>query len=99
MPKITCGGCGSPCSATAEDYIFATGKPHTVQDVVEIAFATVKLDWTQYVKRDPRLLRPTESHSLVGDPSKAVRLLRWKREYTFEQMIQEMTLAERAALE
>jgi GDPmannose 4,6-dehydratase len=85
--------------STADDYIFATGKTHSVQEVVEIAFATVNLDWREYVKRDSRLLRPTESHSLVGDPSKAIRALGWKREYTFKQMIEEMTLAERAALQ
>jgi GDPmannose 4,6-dehydratase len=82
---------------TAEDYVFATGTVHTVQDVVQIAFATVGLDWTQYVKRDARLMRPAESHSLVGDPSKAARLLGWKREYTFQGMIEEMTRAEVAA--
>ena len=85
--------------ATPEDYIFATGQTHTVQEVVEIAFAAVGLDWKEYVKRDPRLLRPAESASLVGDPSKAIRLLRWKRDYSFRQIIEELTLAERAALE
>src|SRR5687768_13126688 len=80
--------------ATAEDYIFATGKPHTVQDVVEIAFATVKLDWTQYVKRDERLIRPIDSQYLVGDPTKAQTVLQWKRQYQFEDMIREMTEAE-----
>jgi GDPmannose 4,6-dehydratase len=85
--------------STADDYIFATGKTHTVQEVVEIAFAAVGLDWEKFVRRDARLLRPTESHSLVGDPAKVIRVLGWKREYTFKDMIQEMTLAERDALQ
>lgn len=84
--------------ATADDYVFATGKTHTVQEVVEIAFSAVGLDWKTYVKRDSRLLRPTESHSLRGDPSKAIRVLGWNREYTFRGMIEEMALAERDAL-
>lgn len=82
----------------AEDYIFATGETHAVQEVVEIAFAAVHLDWQQYVKRDARLIRPAESLSLCGDPSKAVRLLGWTREYSFRGMIEEMTLAEQSAL-
>jgi GDPmannose 4,6-dehydratase len=84
---------------TADDFVFATGKLHTVQDVVEIAFQSVGLNWADYVKKDPRLLRPTEPQRLVGDPSKAEQVLGWQREYTFEQLIQEMAQAELAALE
>jgi GDPmannose 4,6-dehydratase len=85
--------------ATAEDFIFATGKPHTVQDVVEIAFAAVGLEWQKFVKRDARLIRPTEPLSLLGDPSKAIRLLGWTRQYSFTEMIKEMTQAEVQALQ
>jgi GDPmannose 4,6-dehydratase len=84
---------------TPEDFIFATGKLHTVQEVVELAFATVELDWQKFVTRDARLIRPTESHSLVGDPSKAQKLLGWHREYKFADMIREMTLAELESLQ
>jgi GDPmannose 4,6-dehydratase len=84
---------------TPDDYVFATGETHSVQDVVEIAFGTVGLDWKKYVKRDERLIRPVESHSLVGDPSKAIRVLGWKREFSFQQLIEEMTRSELAALE
>jgi GDPmannose 4,6-dehydratase len=77
-----------------EDFIFATGQLHSVQDVVELAFAAVDLDWQKFVKRDERLIRPTESHRLVGDPSKARKVLGWQREYEFADMIREMTLAE-----
>ena len=80
--------------STAEDFIFATGKLHSVQEVIEISFASLDLDWQTYVKRDARLIRPTESHSLVGDPSKAEQVLGWQREYGFRDMIREMTLAE-----
>jgi GDPmannose 4,6-dehydratase len=83
---------------TAGDYVFATGAAHTVQDVVELAFAAVGLSAENYVKRDQRLIRPAESHSLVGDPSKAVRALGWSREYEFPEIIEEMTRAELAAL-
>ena len=81
-----------------EDFIFATGKLHSVQDVVELAFASVDLDWKAHVKRDERLIRPTEPTCLVGDPSKANSVLGWQREYRFADMIREMTLAELEAL-
>jgi GDPmannose 4,6-dehydratase len=84
--------------STPEDFVFATGELHTVQDVVELAFAAVGLDWVNHVKKDQRLLRPTESHSLVGDASKAVKLLGWSREFSFPGMIEEMTRAELEAL-
>jgi GDPmannose 4,6-dehydratase len=83
---------------TPEDFIFATGKLHSVQEVVEIAFATMELNWKEYVRRDQRLIRPTESLSLVGDPTKAKQALGWEREYRFTDMIREMTLAEADAL-
>jgi GDPmannose 4,6-dehydratase len=79
---------------TPEDFVFATGKLHSVQEVVEIAFATVDLDWKKFVKRDERLIRPSDSHDLVGDPTKAEKVLGWKREYHFKDMIREMTEAE-----
>ena len=81
-----------------DDFIFATCNPHTVQDVVETAFATLEFDWQKFVRRDPRLIRPAESLSLVGDPSKAIRVLGWSREYRFAELIREMTLAELDAL-
>ncbi len=84
--------------ATAEDYIFATGKLHSVQDVVETAFATVNLDWRQHVRKDNRLLRPAEPQRLCGNPAKARRLLSWEPTTTFRQLIEEMTKAELALL-
>jgi len=80
--------------ATAEDYVFATGKLHSVQDVVDIAFRTVDLDPIEYVHQDQRFMRPAEPQRLVGDPSKAKRLLNWEPEISFHQMIEEMTQAE-----
>lgn len=78
----------------AEDYVFATGVPHTVQDVIQIAFETAGLDWRKFVRQDPKLMRPGDTHRPLGDASKAKRLLGWQPEITFERMIREMTLAE-----
>ena len=81
----------------AEDFVFATGRLHSVQEVVEIAFRTAGLDWHRHVRRDPKLFRPAEPHRLVGNAAKAKRLLNWQPETTFEQIITEMTEAELAA--
>ncbi|MBU6400820.1 MAG: GDP-mannose 4,6-dehydratase [Verrucomicrobia bacterium] len=80
--------------ATPDDYVFATGQLHSVQDVVETAFATVALDWRQYVKQDPRLIRPVEPLRLLGNAAKARRLLAWEPQTTFRELITEMTQAE-----
>jgi GDPmannose 4,6-dehydratase len=79
---------------TPNDYLFASGVLHSVQDVVEVAFAAVGLDWRQHVRQDPRFLRPAEPSNLVGDASRARTLLRWIPEIGFEQLITEMTRAE-----
>ena len=76
----------------ADDFIFATGELHTVQEVVETAFNAVGLDWQKYVKQDPRFLRPEEPFRLVGNPAKAQSVLNWKRTTTFKELITEMTL-------
>lgn len=77
-----------------EDFIFATGQLHTVQDVVERAFAAAGLDWREHVKHNLRFLRPAESAGLVGNAAKAKRLLQWEPRTSFTQLITEMTQAE-----
>ena len=83
---------------SADDYVFATGQLHSVQDVLEHAFHALDLDWRAYVETDPSMLRPTESFNLVGDATKAHTLLGWKPEVSFEALISEMTKAELEAL-
>ena len=72
---------------TPDDYVIATGRTHTVQYLVEVAFARAGLDWKKYVKLDKAFLRPAEVDLLVGDPAKAKRVLGWEPTVTFEQMI------------
>jgi GDPmannose 4,6-dehydratase len=80
--------------ATPEDFVFATGKLHTVQDVVETAFAAAGLDWKQFVRQDQRLLRPAEPSKLVGCADKAQRLLGWTARTSFRELIEKMVEAE-----
>ena len=75
------------------DYVFATGELHTVQEVIELAFETVGLDWKKYLTQDPRFIRPTEPGQLVGNPAKAKRELGWQPTVTFRELIVEMTRA------
>jgi GDPmannose 4,6-dehydratase len=75
------------------DFIFATGQLHSVQDIIEIAFAAVELDWRDYLKHDQRFMRPDDPTRLVGHPAKAKRLLNWEPVTPFKQLITEMTQA------
>jgi GDPmannose 4,6-dehydratase len=61
-----------------DDYVIATGTSHSVRDFAEYCFAHVGLDYRDHIRFDQRYLRPSEVHHLVGDASKAHRLLGWK---------------------
>lgn len=73
-----------------QDYVIATGKTHSVQRLLEVAFACIDLDWRNYYQQDDRFMRPAEVDLLIGDSTKAQQTLGWKPEVTFEQMIQMM---------
>ena len=72
------------------DWVIATGEAHTVQEVVELAFSHLGLDYRDHVTLDPHLLRPGEIHSLLGNPTKAQRELHWQPRITFQDLIVEM---------
>jgi GDPmannose 4,6-dehydratase len=78
----------------ADDYVIATGRTTTVRDMARIAFAHVGLDANDFVTQDPRFLRPAEVDVLLGDPTKARRVLGWAPEISLEQMIAEMVEAD-----
>jgi len=61
-----------------DDYVLATGEGHTVQGFCEAAFAHAGLNWTEHVRHNSEFDRPTEARALIGDPSKAERLLGWR---------------------
>ena len=77
----------------------ATGESHSVQDLVQIAFSHVGLDWQQYVKSDPAFLRPAEVDHLIGDASKAKATLGWSPSVTFDGLVRMMVDADLARLE
>lgn len=75
---------------TPEDYVIATGKTHSVKDLVELAFGYVGLNWKDFVFVDEKLHRPAEVHELKGDFSKAKRRLGWQPTMSFEDLIKTM---------
>jgi len=78
----------------ADDYVIATGKTHSVRNLVEVAFAHAGLDWEKHVRLDKRYLRPAEVDLLIGDPSKAKRELGWTPEVDFERLVRMMVDAD-----
>jgi GDPmannose 4,6-dehydratase len=83
----------------ADDFVIATGKTHSVRDLVTVAFSHVGLDWQKYVKLDPRFLRPAEVDLLIGDPAKAKAALGWEPVVDFESLVKMMVDADLARLE
>lgn len=80
----------------ADDYVVATGRTVTVRDMLNTAFAHVDLDASKYVRIDPQFLRPAEVDVLLGDPSKANKVLGWTASTSMEDMIREMVDADLA---
>jgi len=74
----------------SDDFVIATGETHSVREFCELAFAEAGLDYRQFVKEDPRFFRPAEVEILVGDASKARRLLGWEPKYSFPELIRQM---------
>lgn len=72
------------------DYVISTGETHTVQELVEIAFNYVGLNWKDYVVIDEQFVRPAEVELLLGDCSKAKEELEWRVEVGFEQLVKMM---------
>jgi GDPmannose 4,6-dehydratase len=78
-----------------DDYVIATGRTHYVRDFCRIAFEAAGLgSYEQYVRTDPRFVRPAEVDLLIGDPSKAKRVLGWEPEVSFEQLVAMMVEAD-----
>ena len=75
---------------TPEDFVIATGQSHSVEEFAERAFAAADLDWRDYTRTDPALLRPTDIPDLVGDARRAHHTLHWRPEISFDRLIQRM---------
>jgi GDPmannose 4,6-dehydratase len=82
-----------------DDYVVGTGEAHSVRELVEVAFEHAGLDPEQYVRTDPRFLRPAEVEHLVGDATKARERLGWEPRTSFEDLVRLMVDADLELLE
>jgi GDPmannose 4,6-dehydratase len=82
-----------------DDYVIATGETHSVREFCQEAFGYLGLDWEKHVVVDPRFYRPAEVDLLVGDASKAGRVLHWEPSVTFQELVRIMVDADLAALQ
>ena len=83
---------------TASEFVIATGVTHSIRDFLDIAFGHVDLDWGEYVKQDPRFMRPAEVDQLIGDYGKANRELGWEPRVDFTTLVKMMVDADLALL-
>jgi GDPmannose 4,6-dehydratase len=81
-----------------DDFVVATGETHTVREFCERAFGRVGLDYGDFVKIDKKFYRPAEVDLLIGDSTKARKMLSWAPSYTFQQLVDEMVDADLASL-
>lgn len=77
-----------------QDLIIATGETHSVREFAELAFKEAGLGWRKYVVQDPKLFRPAEVHQLRGDARQARRILGWKPQVSFRELVQMMVRAD-----
>lgn len=81
-----------------DDFVVGTGIDHSVHDLVNIAFGSLGLDPAEYVRQDPRFMRPAEVDLLIADPTKAREQLGWEPSVDFEQLVKVMVDADLALL-
>ncbi len=75
--------------------MLATGAEHSIRDFLDAAFKTVDLDWRDYVEQDPRYMRPSEVTHLMGDASKAKKILDWTATTTLPALAERMVHSDR----
>ena len=85
-----------------DDFVIASGQTNSVREFLDAAFGLVGLEWQRYVKVDPHYFRPAEVDCLLGDASKARKVLNWKPKITFKELVRlmvehDLELAEREA--
>ena len=74
----------------AEDWILATGKSYSVKEFLKLAFDYVGLNWEDYVEISDQHFRPNEVHDLIGDASKASKILNWEPKVSFNELVEMM---------
>ena len=83
-------------TSPVDDFVLATGELHSVEELVDIAFRAVGLDWHDHVKHDQKLLTTVEPTASCGNPAKARRLLGWQNTVAFASIVTRLVEAELA---
>lgn len=78
----------------ADDYVIATGETHSVKEFLEESFGLLGMNYEEYVRMDPKYLRPTEVDLLIGNPEKARKQLNWKPKVGFKDLVRIMVTAD-----
>ena len=78
----------------SDDYVIATGQTHSVREFLDEVFTLLELDWTKHVQVDPRYFRPAEVDLLLGDASKAKKVLNWQPKVNFKALAKMMVEAD-----
>ena len=73
-----------------DDFVLATGETHTIREFLDYSFGHLEIDWNDYVEIDPRYFRPTEVNLLLGDASKANKVLGWKPQTSCKELAEIM---------
>ena len=81
-----------------DDFVLATGETHSVRELCEEAFSRAGLDYREHVVQEAESFRPPETSQLVGNPAKALRVLGWKPEVSFRELVRIMVDADLEAL-
>lgn len=81
-----------------KDFVIATGKTHSVRELVETAFSYLDMDYRKFVVIDGRFIRPAEVDLLIGDSTKAKQILGWEPKVSFEELVHMMVDADMAFL-
>jgi GDPmannose 4,6-dehydratase len=72
----------------ADDYVVSTGETHTIEELLEVAFEAAGLkDWQNFVEQSPEFMRPAEVDLLIGDATKAKKVLDWEPKVSFKELI------------
>ncbi len=79
---------------TPRDFVVGTGETHSVKEFAQIAFSHAGLDWKKHIKVNPAYYRPAEVHLLIADPHEAQKVLKWKREVSFQGLVKMMVDAD-----
>jgi GDPmannose 4,6-dehydratase len=80
------------------DFVVATGEAYSIRELCEVAFGAAGLDWQNHVKVDEKFYRPAEVDHLVGDATKAEKVLGWRRTTDFKAMVEEMVESDLTAV-